>query len=131
MGKIYKYLEELVDPKDLPQNWNPDDKRQKAWKRQREECGFDERETWSLDYTFRLWFYQRLKMYNEINCIDSNHHKFKFKEEEYTLQECIDYILEAFELSFKNDDWNYKKEMSEKVYNAYKIIGIIMPYLWW
>lgn len=126
-----KYLEGLVKLKDTPWGWNPDDQRQEKWKQQREEYGFDERETWSLDYTFRLWFYQRLKMYNEVNIVATEKVKINFKDKEYTLQECIDYILEMFELTFKDDNWDYHKERFENVYDAYRMIGEIMPYLWW
>lgn len=46
--------------------------------KQREEYGFDDRETWSLDYTSAGWLYSHLLMYKEIGgeVVDLNFHKF-------------------------------------------------------
>jgi hypothetical protein len=129
---MHKYLTNAkVKESEMPWNWRPDDKRQEKWKKEREEYGFDERETWSLDYTFRLWFYERLKMYNDINKIDTNYHNFEYKKETYTLQQCIDFILSTFEETFKDDMWDFKKEIKDKVFKAYALISLIMPWLWW
>lgn len=128
----HKYLLDAgVIEKDMPWNWNPEDGRQPFWEKQREEYGFDERETWSLDYTFRLWFYERLKMYNEINGIDTSYHKIEYKGKEYTQQECMDFILNAFEKTFKINGWEFKKEIVEEVQTAYDLIAKIMHLLWW
>lgn len=129
---ISKYLTDLgIKEDDTPWGWNSNDKRQEEWSKERETYGFDERETWSLDYTFQLWFYPRLKMYDEINIVDTSYHKFEHNGETYTFQECIDYILKAFEESFKDDMWRFNKELSQKVYTAYELVGKILPALWW
>jgi hypothetical protein len=47
-------LDAGISEDNLPWNWNPDDDRQKVWKEERKIYGFDERDTWSLDYTITL-----------------------------------------------------------------------------
>ena len=39
------------------------DSRKKLFKKQREKYGFDERETWSMDYTTITWLYTHLERY--------------------------------------------------------------------
>ena len=63
LGKYLKDLGILED--NTPQGWNKDDSRQERWCKEREIYGFDEKETWSMDFTFKLWLYERLSMYNE------------------------------------------------------------------
>ena len=43
-----------------------DDKREKEWRKQRRKYGFDERETWNLNWRFYAWLYERLKMYKKV-----------------------------------------------------------------
>ena len=58
----HKYLTDIgITEDEVPWEWNLNDKRQEQWKKEREEYGFDERETWNLDYMFDLWFYEHLK----------------------------------------------------------------------
>lgn len=132
----HKYLTDIgIKEDDMPWNWNPDDIRQKEWVKEREKYGFDERETWDLDYSFHLWFYERLMMYNEINCIDTSYHKFKYKNEELTLQECIDFILETLKNKLLRDIIDWDKKTSDKIYKQeekmYQLIIKILPCLWW
>ena len=77
-----KYLEE-IGINNFPEKWESDT-RQKEWDEQRHIYGFDERDTWSLDYSFYLWLYERTKMFLEVASIDLNCHKFDFKGKEYT-----------------------------------------------
>ena len=65
LGKYLKDLGILED--NTPQGWNKDDSRQERWIKEREIYGFDEKETWSMDFTFKLWLYERLSMYNEMD----------------------------------------------------------------
>lgn len=129
---ISKYLSDLgVKEKDLPWNWNEDDSRQEKWVSKREEYGFDERDTWSLDYTLTLLIYPRLKMYNEINCINTSNYKFKYKENEYTQQDCMDKILEGFEIYLGKDEFKRTDEDNQKIEDARMLLAIISPVLWW
>jgi hypothetical protein len=78
--KVYKYLEEIgLSEKDLPQNYDVTDKeRRDKHKKQRKIYGFDTREIWDLDYTFALFFYQRLKMFDEYTSSDKSYHTFEY-----------------------------------------------------
>ena len=84
-----KFIDELgIKYRDTPQGWlsNDNDKRISQWQKQREEWGFDEREVWDLRYAFALWLYERLKVYDEENIIDTSFHKFKYNGETLTFQ---------------------------------------------
>lgn len=65
-----------------------DDSRQKVWKRQREEKGFDNTELWNLDTTIAKFLADRLKAFKEYTVT----HPFELTSEEWkdTLQEMID-----------------------------------------
>src|SRR5574344_831656 len=95
---ISKYLTDIgVKEKDIPCYWLPDDPRQEYWDQEKEQYGFDSRDTWSLDHTIALLIYPRLKMYNEINCIDTTFYTVEHNGEILTQQQCIDKILKVFE----------------------------------
>lgn len=58
-SKICLYnTEEREDPKESD--------RQERWDKEREEYGFDNRETWALDFTAATWLHDHLKMYIEL-----------------------------------------------------------------
>lgn len=48
-----KYLDD-IGVTQRPDTWNEDDVRQEQWVKEREEYGFDERETWALNFSFYL-----------------------------------------------------------------------------
>jgi len=128
---ISKYLSDIgIKEENLPWNSNPDDSRQEEWIKEKEEYGFDERDTWSLDYTIALLIYPRLKMYNEINCIDTSSHKFEFENNKYTEQECIDKILEGLKL-YLIKNFDLTKEEDKKIQDSMILLGIIWRSLWW
>ena len=89
----HKYIREIIDLKNTPYGWSENTGRDLNWVEQRRIYGFDERETWALDSSFFYWLYERLRMYDEINCIDTSFHKFQIEDKELTQQECIDEIL--------------------------------------
>ena len=127
-----KYLDDIgvTERHDL---WcNDDDQRQECWKEQRELYGFDDRETWSLDYAFYLWLYERLKMFLDVNCIDLEFYKFEYEGEELTQQECIDRMIKGCEVYFNiNDDWNIPEEDQKMINDVAKIWAIVLPAMWW
>lgn len=55
-------------------------KRMELFIKEREEYGFDQRETWSLDFTAALWLYEHLKMYKKVSCVDLSYHRFDIKK---------------------------------------------------
>ena len=125
-----KYLDE-TNVTDRPDTWNKDDSRQEFWAKEREDYGFDERETWSMDYTWHLWLYERLKYYKEYAAIDLSFHKFEYGDSEYTQGQMIDMLIERLEFSFSeeyndadNSQWNYVREIET-------IWALICPAMWW
>lgn len=59
-------------------------KRRELFKKQREKYGFDERETWSLDYTTITWLYAHLERYlawggNTVELFEGSMHMFDVK----------------------------------------------------
>ena len=108
----HKYIEEIMNIEDTPYGWSKGTGRDEMWDKQREEYGFDERETWSLDYTFIYWLYERLRMFNEVNCIkNTDIHKFKVNGVMMTQQECIDIMIDKCKNLIINrgidDDYTY------------------------
>lgn len=102
------------------------DKRWSKWMEEREVYGFDSRETWCIDRLLIEWIYAHFKMFKECVNIDLDYHKFKFKGVEVTQEQAIDIILaecERFILSNDIDSVFDKK--------VWKLIGKILPAMWW
>lgn len=129
---ISKYLADIgVKEKDMPINWNQGDSREQFWENQRKEYGCDERETWSLDYSFALWLYPRLKMYNEVNIINTTYHNFEYNGSTLTMQQCIDKILEGLEIYLTVDDFKRTQDDLGKITDSRMLFAIILGSLWW
>ncbi|WP_145413413.1 hypothetical protein [Paenibacillus xylanexedens] len=130
-----RYISELgIEHEDTPQGYFPGDKREDKWKSEREEYGFDSRETWSLNYSFKLWLYERLQMYDEINIVDTSFHKFTYKEELITFQECIDRMIEGLKLDLTLDEYDPERKLDEcknKITDVLPLFCICCEYLWW
>lgn len=127
-----KYLNDIgVNLEDTPQGWLPNDPRQEKWAKEREIYGFDERETWDLTYSFYLWLYERLSMYNEVNCINTSFHKFEFKGEVLTQQQCIDRMLEGLKIALTIDYYDQTEEQKKKVDDIVKLFALCFHTLWW
>ena len=130
------------------------DKRNKLFKKQRKKYGFDERETWSLDFTLATWLYEHLCVYEEIAAVRLDYHEFDIpvlyietdlenKKKTYTKLEhknqkeamdlCIEY-LGKYISSTGNDKFVPFEEqdlMHEYYETALEIIKIILSALWW
>ncbi len=128
-----KYIDDLgIDFEDTPQGWLKEDKRQEKWKKQREVYGFDERETWNLNNTFKFWLYERLCMFNEINIINTSYHKFEYKGETLSFQDCIDRMLEGLQLELTFPDYSDEREQyEEKINDVVPIFALCFDKLWW
>ena len=131
MGR--KYLDDIGD--DYSWVWEPEgSERDELFEKEREIYGFDSRETWSLDYVFYMWLYERLKMYIEYagEIVNLNFHKFVYKEKEYTQFELINMMIERLESYFKKEDLFVS---SEEEYEPIKEIGeiwaLVLPAMWW
>lgn len=130
-----KYLDDLgIKPEDRPEGFCPkDDVREKEWKKQREIYGFDERETWGMDTTFYMWLYERLMMFNEKNILDTTFHKVEYEGETYTMQDCIDKMIEGCKLELTKDySFESLDDKSEKKINdVIPLLNLSIRLLWW
>lgn len=127
----HKYLEEVIKREDVVQNWLPGDEREKRWQKQRDEYGFDDRETWSLDTTFFQWLYERLRMFRDIGgeVVDLNFHSFEVDGSKLTQLEIIDKMISNCEQIIKNgipDDETARLEQETA-----RLWSIVVPAMWW
>src|SRR5574344_602738 len=90
-----KYLEDLenLDYEAVPTMWCPDDKRNMFWQKERDDYGFDSRETWSMDASFVCWLYEHLTMYLELNNVALESVPIAVDGKELNLAECIDIMI--------------------------------------
>lgn len=101
MPKNRKYLEDINY-----QDWRKDmkkDKRNKKWKKERKKYGFDSRDTWNLDSTMAELLYERLKMFNKVNIIDTSCHTVEVDDVKMSMQEAIDELLKALKARLTED----------------------------
>ena len=88
MNRRHKYLEKFsFDSETCIPNTSEKDRsdRDLTFKRQRKKYGFDERETWGLDFTSACWLYEHLCMYMDIGgkVVDLDFYKFDVPVLEY------------------------------------------------
>jgi len=127
-----KYLKDIgIKEDNTHQGWNKDDPRQEKWSKEREIYGFDEKETWSMDFTFKLWLYERLSMYNEVNSIDTSFHKYEFKGKTITFQECIDRMLDGLKIYLTIDEYKMTDAQKEKADDVVSLFALCLDSLWW
>lgn len=123
----HKYLDNInVKLENTPYGYCEGTGRDTFWKKQREEYGFDERETWSLDYTFVYWLYERISMYNEINIVDTKNVIINSKTMQDNIDELLSYCKEI--ISNKKLSIVEQDELFDKILTIFN--GII-KYLWW
>lgn len=115
----------------------------KRLKRQRKKHSFDERETWSMDFTLASWIYEHFMMYKKIACVDLTLHKFNIykwdneKKEilnekiEVNQIEAINLVLNNIKFYLTNNDTEKEIEASDRFKYAFYIIAEIMPAMWW
>ena len=125
-----KYLDDICVA-ERPDTWNRDDERQSRWKKERAIYGFDERETWALNYSFYLWLYERLKRFVDVCSIDLDYHKFEYNGTEYTQRQLIDMMLERLEFSFKPEYNDFDEAQYNYVSEIEKIWAVVLPAMWW
>ncbi|WP_295088591.1 hypothetical protein [Ruminococcus sp.] len=109
------------------------DKRSKKWKKERRKYGgYDERCTWQLNDFMNEQIYTWLKLYmkHSEKVIDLNN-IYKIDEREMTESEAILLVISDLEYWLNNHRNPGDEKSYEKVKEAYRIIGIIMPTLWW
>ena len=112
--------------------YDKDEPRNKRWKKQRKKYGFDDRETWSLDYAFIVWVYERFNMYKDIGgqIVNLDYHKFTIDDKEYTQRELIDRIISDCEYLMKSDIWD-AAVYDKKYEDLMKCFSAVLPAMWW
>jgi hypothetical protein len=145
----HKYLNDIGIKSDDIAVFNTeaiDEKRQWRFVKQRKKYGFDERETWALDFTLMTWLYSHMKAYKKYasKTVDLTFHKFKIPEWDeinhmrskgikiVTQDEAIKIIIKNLEFCLKKyENEKYTSECDKRVKYVLEIIGIILPSLWW
>lgn len=130
-----KYLDDLgISIKNYGTNFlGKEDKRWKFWKKERKKYGFDERECWNLEARFVEWIYSRFKKYKEDTVVDLDYHLFRYQSQpdvepvNVTQGEAIDIVCEACK-KYLLQEFTDRPFLSEEII---KLIGDVMPYMWW
>ena len=127
-----KYLDQANIPNESrPDKWGKGTVRDKKWKKQREKYGFDERDTYSMDTTFYCWLLEHLMMYNEVNNLDLDKCLIKYNEQELTLQECINRMIDGCRIALTNSNYEFDSELKSKVDDVVKIWAVTIHAIWW
>ena len=99
------------------------------YKKQREEQGFDDTETWHLDKTLALFLIPRLERFIQVN------NGFPTGETEESYDEKLNFIINSFKEYYYNEDQEVSLEIEkERLLNAKKAaasLGELWFDLWW
>ena len=99
------------------------------YKKQREERGFDDTETWHLDKTIALFSIPRLKRYLQVN------NGFPNGETEQSFNEKLNFIVKSFEEYYQDENIEVSLEIEkERLSNAKKAVAMLAELwfdLWW
>jgi len=99
------------------------------YKKQRDQNGFDDTETWHLDKTLALFLIPRLKRYIQVN------NGFPNGETEDSFNEKLNYIVKSFEEYYQDENIEVSLELEkERLSNAKKAVAILGELwfdLWW
>ena len=126
----HKYLNDILPKGKSPYDFYYDDEvRSQKWESERQEFSFDERETGNLDFTFFCWLYERLKRYKEVSPVDLNCKIVKVNDEEKTLDEWLDIMINNAEALILLD--MYSEENIKLAEFTIEIFKQTIFYLWW
>ena len=93
MYRRNRYLDELGIPRSLYcGNFVRDKKFYRLLQRYR--YGFGYRDIFNMDASFAEWLYSHMRMYKENSVHDDTMHSVVFDEDEYTIEEAVDWIIE-------------------------------------
>ena len=99
------------------------------YKKQRDERGFDDTETWHLDKSLTLFLIPRLKRFIELN------NGFPSGQTEESFNEKLNFVLKSFKEYYNGENDEVSLELEkERLINANKavaILGEIWFDLWW
>lgn len=102
----------------------PRDKRQREWKKQQKELGFDSTELWNLDSTIAKFVYPRLKMFSK----NAVHHPPGVTWKEF--KSILDEITEAFRLIADDEEYGWSVENNEKIQKGLELFSKYFGSLW-
>lgn len=108
----------------------PDDLDKLAhYKKQRDEKGFDDTETWHLDKTIALFLMPRLERFIQVN------NGFPCGETEESFNEKLNFILKSFKEYYYEENEEVSLELEkERLINAKKAVALLGELwfdLWW
>lgn len=135
-----RYFLAKAGKKTIIESLEKKDKRHKVWAMERDFYGFDATETWSLDDTFLMMIYERLKLFLQqtSGIVDLSYHRIEVESEGKGLDEWIREILTlirriwTFDSISEDKDPDYTEEQSIKdEEKVYIILSRISRYLWW
>jgi hypothetical protein len=99
------------------------------YKKQRDERGFDDTETWHLDKTLALFLIPRLERFIQVN------NGYPGGETEESFNEKLNFILKSFQQYYYSENEEVSLELEkERISNLKKaaaILGEIWFDLWW
>ena len=99
------------------------------YKKQREEQGFDDTETWHLDRTFALFMIPRIKRFIQVN------NGFPNGETYESYIEKLKFVVKSFEEYYLDDNIETSLELEkERLENAKQAVDILSKLwfcLWW
>ena len=142
----HMYLEQIGIESDdpcVPNTDQVDEKRNDRFKEQRETLGFDERETWSIDFTLAAWVYERFMWYLENAPIDTTFYQVEATYAEMSddgtyhqvrrtvsQKEAIELVCEYMRhyLRHQYDDVAQTNAQYEA---AFVTMSQLMPLMWW
>ena len=109
--------------------YKDDPKKLEHYKKQRDEQGFDDTETWHLDKTIALFLLPRLKRFIQVN------NGVPSGETEESFNEKLNFIIKSFEEYYLNDNDVSSLELEkERLINAKKGLEYLTNLwfgLWW
>lgn len=109
MYRKNRYLDELGIPRRL---YCGNFVREKKLYRllQRYRYGFDYRDTFNMDVSFAEWLYSHMRMYKDNSVHDDTIHNIVFEEDEYTVEESVDWIIE---ISFDSIGFRFDRKITD------------------
>ena len=113
------------------------DDRNKIWKKQRKKYGgWDSRSSWNLDALIIESLYTWLSIYlkEASRFVNLSFYTFDIDGKTLTQEQCIRAVLKKLKYLLLNSN-SMDKEIEEKKSRyrqwVFKVLGIILPYLWW
>ena len=111
------------------ETYGNDPSKLERYRKQREEQGFDDTETWHLDKTFALFMIPRLKRFIQVN------NGFPNGETHESYVEKLRFIVKSFEEYYFDDNIDtsleLEKERYENAKQAVELLSKLWFCLWW